>query len=85
MSLKTIKILGLPLILALSLFAGACNQTETPGTTGEPEAGEQIEEGAEDVGEGVEEGAEDVEEDIEEGAEDVEEGIEDAGDEIENN
>jgi hypothetical protein len=74
MSLKTIKILGLPLIIALSLFVGACSETETPGTTGEPEAGEQIEEGAEDVGEGVEEGAEDVEE-----------GIEDAGDEIENN
>jgi hypothetical protein len=85
MSLKTIKILGLPLILALSLFAGACSETETPGTTGEPEAGEQIEEGAEDVGEGVEEGAEDVGEDIEEGAEDVEEGIENTGDEINNN
>ncbi|AFZ34894.1 putative lipoprotein [Stanieria cyanosphaera PCC 7437] len=85
MSLKTIKILGLPLILALSLFAVACSETETPGTTGEPEAGEQIEEGAEDVGEGVEQGAEDLGEDIEQGAEDVGEDIENAGDEIENN
>jgi hypothetical protein len=72
MSFKTIKIFGLPLVLTLLLFAGACGETQTPGTTGEPEAGEQIEEGAEDVGEGVEEAGEEVEEGMEETGEELE-------------